>query len=251
MRTLRSVCLVAIGLLTVACGASEPEAGVVTTTIAPGNTTLGVTVTTEQAVVTTTTLSNTTTLSTKEIDTALAIGEQYVESFNSHDTDSVMSLMSLETVFANNFTGEVPRDFWNELLIWNAAQGTVLSDAKCSVVDTEGSEVFVSCEHGTHDAVSQAVDGPPVPTVTTLIVTSGRIVDLSEEYSSPDFNHVRNPFNAWLAVAHPDIFEAGTLNFGAWADAAEARANGALVAEYAAEWASYLEENGCTFLDDC
>jgi len=196
-------------------------------------------------------LSDTTTLFTEEVDAALAIGEQYVESFNSHDADSVMSLMSSETVFASNFTGETPSDFWHERLIWNAAQGTLLSEAKCSVVDTEGPEVLVSCEHGTHDAVSQAVDGPPVPTVTTLTVTSDRIVDLFEEYSSPDFNHVRNPFNAWLAMAHPDTFEAGTLDFAAWADAAEADANGALVAEYAAEWASYLEENGCTFLDDC
>lgn len=247
MRTLRrSVCLVAIGFLIAACGASELEVGVATTTSAPGNT-----ATTESGVATTTTLSTATTLSTEEIDAALAIGEQYVESFNSHDADSVMSLMSSETVFANNFGGEMPRDFWHELLLWNAAQGTLLSDAKCSVFDIERSAILVSCEHGTHDAVSQAVGGPPVPTVTTLTVTSDGIVDLFEKYSSPDFNHVRDPFNSWLAGTHPEVFEAGTLNFAAWADAAEAEANGALVAEYAAEWASYLEENGCTFLDDC
>lgn len=90
-----------------------------------------------------------------------------------------------------------------------------------------------------------------MPTVTTLTVEDGQIVGLFEEWSSPDFNHVRDSFRAWLEIAHPGVFEAGTLNFRPWSDAEEAEALGALIPQYAGDWASHLETNGCTYLDDC
>ena len=54
-----------------------------------------------------------------------------------------------------------------------------------------------------------------------------------------------------MAANHPEIVEAGTVGFGTWGTVEEARANGRLTDEYAAEWATYLTENGCTYLDGC
>ncbi len=55
----------------------------------------------------------------------------------------------------------------------------------------------------------------------------------------------------WMAVNHPDIVEADTVEFGNWDTVEEATANGLLTAQYAVEWATYLTENGCTYLDGC
>jgi hypothetical protein len=98
---------------------------------------------------------------------------------------------------------------------------------------------------GTHDAPSQAVDGPPVPTDVTIKVTADGISDLRFSYSDPDFFEVGNPMNVWMAANHPDVVEAEAIDFGSWTTIEEATTNGLLTAEYSAEWASYLEENDC------
>ena len=39
--------------------------------------------------------------------------------------------------------------------------------------------------------------------------------------------------------------------FGNWTSIEEATANGTLTVEYANEWATYLEPNGCSYRDAC
>lgn len=229
----------ALGLCVAACTAQEPQ-GVETT-----STSLARPTTTIPPELTSTTVSQ------DDIEAALALGELYIEAHNGTEAEAVMALIAPSAGFGDSFTGSGNRAFWGERLVWNQAQGTQLTGAVCSVLDMRSSEVRISCEHGTHDSISQAVEGPPVPTVTILTVSSGEIVDLFERYSDPDFNHVGAPFYEWLAAHHPDVAASGLIGFGDWSNEEEARENGLLIREHAALWAAYLEENGCTYRQGC
>jgi hypothetical protein len=48
---------------------------------------------------------------------------------------------------------------------------------------------------------------------------------------------------------HPD--DRDTSGFGNWTSIEEAEQNGTLTAQYAAEWAAYLEANDCGYDDGC
>ena len=83
------------------------------------------------------------------------------------------------------------------------------------------------------------------------IVTAEGINEIRFDYGQPDFNHVKGPFTVWMLGNHFEIAEAGGVGFGSWATVEEAKENGLLTAQYAAEWATYLIENDCTYLDGC
>jgi hypothetical protein len=68
-------------------------------------------------------------------------------------------------------------------------------------------------------------------------------------YGNPDFNEVGVPFEDWMVANHPD--QAQSVSFGNWTTIEEATTNGVLTAEYSAEWATYLEENGCAYDEGC
>ena len=69
-----------------------------------------------------------------------------------------------------------------------------------------------------------------------------------------------NPFGLWLHANHPDqtclAVSGGNRQCEEWADigwtsVARAREDGVLLAQYALEWAAYLEANDCTYLERC
>ena len=68
-------------------------------------------------------------------------------------------------------------------------------------------------------------------------------------FGQPDFNTVGRPFDRWLTEHHPEVFD--SIGFGNWNSIEEAEQNGLLTAQYAAEWAAYLDTNNCTYLDGC
>jgi len=231
--------LVALMLVLAACAGLEPAA--TGTTIETDPTTTETVAAIPQT---------TTTALAADVEGALDVGELFITENNSDDDAAVMELMTDDATFANNFSGSVSRDDWTQRLAWNNSQETVLTDPVCELGDVEGQDVKVLCTYGTHDAVSQAVDGPPVPTVTTLTVTPDGISAVFERYSSPDFNYVGNPFEAWMVRNHPE--DVAATEFGSWDSYEEAKTNGELVAEYSALWAVYLEAEGCEFTDsDC
>jgi hypothetical protein len=107
----------------------------------------------------------------------------------------------------------------------------------------------VTCRFKTHEALSLAVDGPPVPFTLTIHVTPDGISLYRDQFGSPDFNTVGIPFDRWMDEHHPQDAEAAA--FASWDSVEEAKANGAVVAIYAQEWAAYLQENDCTYRDGC
>lgn len=182
---------------------------------------------------------------------ALAVADAYFTAYNEGDVEAVKRLFATDAEFATNL-GPQDRAEWEQVLAWNAAQGTVLARRDCRVDDEDsGISVALYCPHDNLDAVVQAVGADPVPINLTLIVTPDGIEEWTFLFGDPDFNVVGRPFAVWLANNHPDVVEAGTVGFGNWASTDEAEQNGMLTAEYAAEWAAYLIENDCPYSDGC
>lgn len=164
----------------------------------------------------------------------------------------MQALFEPEATFASNL-GPQDRADWGRLLAWNAAQGTALiQGADCAVSEeVAGVSVRLVCPHDNLDAVVQAVGSPSVPIRLTLLITPAGIVEWRSIFGTPDFNEVGRPFAAWMIANHPDIVEAATVGFGNWDSVREAEQNGILTAQYALEWATYLEESNCAYDDGC
>ena len=239
MTGLRTTILTAgVMLVAVACSSSEPVVS---------STTPATTATTAAP-----TLAPTTTSSVPMFgaDDALAVADSYFSAYNEGDAEAVKALFVPDATFADNF-GSQDRADWEQLLVWNAAQGTALSPGDCRVdQEIPGVSVTLYCPHDNLDALVQAVDGPPVPINLTLVVAPDGIQRWTFLFfSDPDFNTVGRPFTSWMSANHPDVTE--SVGFGNWTTTEEAEQNGTLTAEYAAEWAAYLQANDCAYDDGC
>ncbi|MGI9608391.1 MAG: hypothetical protein ACR2P0_19835 [Acidimicrobiales bacterium] len=174
---------------------------------------------------------------------ALAVADAYFAAFAAGDYEALMALFVPDPEFDGQFG--IADD--EQVFAWNAAQGTTLSQGDCTTLDVD--QLVVSCSTLNHDALVQAVDGPPVPIQVFLTISPDGITRESASFGSPDFNSVFTPFQAWMAVNHPQAVD--SIGFGNWTSLEEAEENGRLTARYAAEWADYLEANGCAYNEGC
>jgi hypothetical protein len=183
---------------------------------------------------------------------SLAVADDYFAEFNAGGSEAVMALFTPDATFTVEFQAEPTlRAEWEEILVWNTAQGTIMTTHECAVTDEAPGTVTISCEHGTHDAPAQAVGAVAVPTTTTMKITADGIGELDEQYGGPDFLYVGVPFDAWMTINNPaDALAAG---FGNWSSLEEASEHGRIRAQYADEWAAELQAAGCTFaqLSEC
>jgi ketosteroid isomerase-like protein len=224
--------LLAAALVVAACGGDDADPA-----------------TTSPATTTTTASATTTNVPAFSSDDALSVTDAYFEAYNARDVEAVLALFEPDATFSDSFGSQTRAD-WEQLLVWNAAQGTALSPPNCRVTaEVSGVAVTVSCPHNNLDALVQAVDGPPVPINLTLTVAPDGISDWVFIFGQPDFNTVGIPFDSWMTVNHPEDLEA--VGFGTWTTVDEAEENGILTARYAAEWATYLNDNGCGYSDGC
>ena len=183
-------------------------------------------------------------------DDALSVTDAYFEEFNTGDVDAVLSLFSPDATIDSGFGGRYTRTEFEMITAYYTAQGTTLTPPECTVTDeVPGEAITVFCAYGTHDAPSQAVSAPPVHTKFTMVVTPDGIRQLAFTYGPLDFLHINNPFYRWIMRNRPE--DAETTEYGNWTTVDEARQNAILRAQYAAEWATYLTENDCTYLDGC
>jgi hypothetical protein len=206
--------------------------------------------TTSPATTTTTASTTTTNVPAFSSDDALSVTDAYFEAYNAGDVEAVLALFEPDATISNTSFGSQTRAFWEELFVWNAAQGTVLSPPDCRVTaEVSGVAVTVFCPYNHFDALVQAVDGPPVPINLTLTVAPDGISDLVSIFGPADFGTVGEPFDIWMAVHHPEDLD--SVGFGTWTTVDEAEESGILTARYAAEWATYLNDNGCDYSDGC
>ena len=109
-------------------------------------------------------------------ESSMAVADDYFAAFNAGDSEAVMALFTPDATFAFQSVGDrtaepTLRTFWEERLVWNTAQGTIMTTHDCAVTDEAPGAVTVECDHGTHDAPAQAVDAVAVPTTTTMKIT--------------------------------------------------------------------------------
>jgi hypothetical protein len=177
---------------------------------------------------------------------ALEIANVYFAANSAGDFAALRALFVPDAAFTGPFGIAVDES----LFAWNAVQGTTVSPPDCTAVDgAVRGTMTVSCRAFNHDALVQAVDGPPVPIQLTLTITPEGIVEESGSFGQPNFKTVGDPFDGWMRETHSE--DAGVVGFGRWATIEEAEQNGILTVQYAAEWAAYLEANGCEYDDDC
>lgn len=236
----RMTMMIGVGVTLVIAACSGADAGSDTT--APPTTAAATLTTTTTVPVTTTNAPAFT------AEDALRVANAYFAHYNAGDVDAVLTLFEPGATFTDNF-GSVSVEDWEQRLVWNAAQGTALSESNCGAVPNNTGGMIVNCPHTNLDAVVQAVAGPPVPIEMTLTITPQGISQWVWVFGAPDFNAVGRPFGRWMNANHPEMAEA--VGFGSWSTAEEARQNGLLRAEYAAEWATYLTENNCSYLQGC
>jgi len=182
-------------------------------------------------------------------ESSLAVADDYFAEFNAGESEAVMALFTPDATFALQFRADpaepILRAEWEEILVWNTAQGTIMTTHDCAVTDEAPGAVTVECDHGTHDAPAQAVDAVAVPTTTTMKITPDGIGEFDELYGGLDFAYVGEPFDAWMTENNPaDALAAG---FGNWSSLEEASEHGRIKAQYADEWAADLDASGCTW----
>jgi len=179
---------------------------------------------------------------------AVAVANAWYDAFNAGDIDAVMALFAPDPTLYRNFTGTSTLVEERMVNIWNAAQGTRLETDGCVPAGENSEQRHFRCIGANYDVLVQAVDATPVPAIVEMTIGADGIVSLRVSNGSPDFKHVSDPFDEWMAANHPDVEDFG---FGSWETVEEAEAAGTLRAQYAEEWAKYLEANGCTYLDGC
>lgn len=179
------------------------------------------------------------------VDQALEVNRAYFEAYNAGDVDSLLALFTDDATFSANLVdpGELR-------LVWSVAQGTTLTPPECTIVDEiAGSAVVISCEYGTLQAPSLAIDEPAVPTTTEMTIIPDGISDLRDTYGTPAFGLVGRHFERWMDQNHPE--DADTVGCCQGDTVEESITRGELRAQYSAEWAAYLEANDCAFNEGC
>ena len=237
-------------------GAATAQSTSTVTTTAPASATTQATTATTPIATTSTAVSPPTTLSLAAQQKALAVAEAYVAAFNAGDADTVMGLFTPDVSIIDGFEGEWTVTDWEMRLTWDIAQGTILTAANCTVAEASSQgAVTVICESGTHNASAQAIGAPPVPTTLTFLVVPEGIRELGSIYEFPYFLATAGPMLRWLRGSHPeDADRVGlddTVGFDSWDSVEEAEQNGLLFAQYAREWAAFLDGSGCVYPDIC
>jgi len=181
---------------------------------------------------------------------ALVVNDAFFEAFNTGDDDAVLALFTPDVTIDNSYVGRWALADWEMSLAWETAQGTSLTSPDCVVAEElPGETVTVTCETGTHTAAGQALGAPPVPTTTTIVVTPDGIRQLELVYGDPNHDTYLLPFDNWVLDNHPE--DADKVGAFDWTSVEEAEQNGLLTAQYAQEWAAFLDAKGCVYPDAC
>ena len=170
---------------------------------------------------------------------ALELVEAYYTAVEAGDADAVTAL----------FVDPTGDDFDENLRleVWNAGQGMVRLDRACTAGEAtpEGSVVW-ACEFGDLQYLQAVAGARETQVRQTFTVSDEGIEGLEWDYLTFGYD-ANDAFNHWMTRNHPEDAAAADCCGGDTIE--EARANGELRRRYAEEWATYLEENGCTYAD--
>lgn len=183
---------------------------------------------------------------TVTVEDATAVNDAWFEAYEAGDVTAMIDLYAPDAELPEEgLTLEDQRVFFE----WKVAEGTEMLPRDCTASEVEERDaVAVECEYAQQEYLSRAVDGPAVPHMMTMVVGPDGIERLESDFGDPAFNVYADPFYAWMQAHHPD--DAQAVVCCGWDSVEDARQSGELVAQYADEWAAWLEDNpSCTWRD--
>lgn len=178
------------------------------------------------------------------VDEALAVSDAYFAAYEAGDVDAMLALFTSDLDLSMPGGGSSLEE-WEKLYTWKLAEGTVLTPSEC-VTTVEDTGITVVCEYAHHQYPAILVGAPATAHTLTMTVTpNGSISGLRDSFQQPGFV-TDGPFELWVRRNHP-VGEGDKVRCCGWASVEDARAAGLIRAQYAEEWAAYLEANGCAF----
>ena len=186
-------------------------------------------------------------------ESASAAIEEYFAAFEAGDVDTVIALFTPGTdpattlCFKSCETLEASESLeWLEkLLTFKSAAGTVFIDPSCEPTSTSAAEVSVRCDYVEHPGVARIIGGPTVPVVATFVISPDGIDAVNR---NPGASYVVDvPFDSWMIRNHLD--DRAGIVCCYWESVEDARQGGLRAAQYAPEWAAFLEEHDCDYLN--
>jgi basic membrane lipoprotein Med (substrate-binding protein (PBP1-ABC) superfamily)/DNA-binding SARP family transcriptional activator len=180
---------------------------------------------------------------------ALDVVSRYLTALQERDLDTAQALVAPFVSF-EVFGNAQTIDFLTQINEFDAGQRFEFRILDCTArLPKQG--LVVMCNGEGRDALAQAVGAPAASDKTLFTVTDGRITRFSLD-SDFDFRPVdayEQRFFTWLRETHPDEDVERAMCCGR--NVETARQDGELRRRYAAEWAAYLEAEGCTYDEDC
>ena len=186
---------------------------------------------------------------TVTVDDATETNDAYFAAYDAGDVTAMMDLFAPDAEILLFGEDELPVEAHRLLYEWKVAEGTQMLPRDCTASEVEDRDaVAVDCEYAQREYLSRAVDGPPVPHTMILVVGPDGIERLDSAIGDPNFLVYSEPFYAWMQAHHPD--DAQAVVCCGWDSVEDAQQSGELVAQYADEWAAWLEDNpSCTWRD--
>ena len=191
----------------------------------------------------------TTTVPGFTVDEALAVSDSYFAAYEAGDVDAMLALFAPDLVLIFPEGGSSSLEQYEQLFTWKLAEGTVFTPSECDATTVEDAGITVVCEYAHHPYSAIVVGAPATAFTLTMIVTpNGSISWLSDRSHSPAFV-TDGPLRSWVEQNYPG--DGVKVRCCFWDSVEDARAAGLIRAQYAEEWATYLEANGCTYTDGC
>ncbi len=184
-----------------------------------------------------------------DVGEAQGVIDSFFSAYRDGDTDATLALMSSDVSFTDTHgfgppfpeedgLGDIELNF-----AWNHAQGEVWTEPTCSLAEEQrAAGTTMSCQWETMDAPVLALDSDSIPTDSLIVVSDGRIVELHLGYGPIDFARLGTQFGSWMEEYHPEVEGADCC---AGDTRADSERRGVIRAQWAEEWAAWLDEWGC------
>lgn len=185
------------------------------------------------------------------VEEALIVTDRYWAAYDTGDFVTLATLFPADAV-TERFSRSEFFAWLEQYRAWGIAEGNRQTARECNAAATSvGTSISVSCTYEDLSVLHEAVGAPPVRITINMSIGADGI---RSYFFSPSPFYVIGPFLLWMEEHHPGVAPSGdaTVPITLSNSVEEAELFGRIRAEYAEEWAAYLDANGCSYSDpDC
>lgn len=187
------------------------------------------------------------------VEEALDVVDRYWAAYDTGDFATVATLFPADAV-TERFSRSEFFAWIEQYRAWGIAEGSTQTARECNAAEPgNGTSIFVgtvgvTCTFEDLSVLHEAVGAPPVRISIVMRIGADGIQTF---WFTPSPFYVIRPFQVWMEEHHPGVAPAAdaTVPITNSNSVEEAELFGRIRAEYAEEWAAYLEANGCTYGD--